>query len=55
MARPDSVLILGPENKILELTVNFNCPELALGLARSSKSLKTEYLRLISDLEDNGW
>ena len=53
-SRPDLVLISGPEVTFLELTVPFNSPE-ALAAARSRKSLKSNYLQLVTDLEDSGW
>ena len=49
-SRPDLVLITGPEITFLELTVPFNSPE-ALAAARSRKSLKSNYLQLVTDLE----
>ena len=52
--RSDLVVITGLEVAFLETRVPFNSPE-ALAAARSRKPLKSNYLRLVTDLEAKGW
>ena len=53
-SRPDLVLISRPEITLLELTVPSNSLK-ALAAAKSRKSLKSNYLQLMTDLEGDGW